>query len=880
MSPGELYVLQKPVGTRNGYTPTAFESLILTALALVAPGAVPKNWLMELLGVTAPYLIDQQIKLLRRRSRVSILEGPGGLTLTTPSDLDNFRRMVNLGNAASADQDWQSSLEYFKNALELWGTGPDAQLIGHLRTPRHEIDRLAGRARLAAMRCMLSLEPSAGVSECATQLKVPPDEMNNFGIAHSTLQLTHRGDIGAAQAYLDTQHLHSSDTAETQSWLAELLAPPRAVQQTDSLHVIQYQIPPATYTHYIPRPEVEDAVRRALDSDIALTILAGIGGNGKSVVAHHTAVHQLGSIRFECVLWVSDRQRPGRTTLDSLLAQLAVVTGSSTLGTGDLEQRARLAIHFMTQRATLLIVDNFETITDSSLFAWLGDVASPSKVLLTTIRVPTEISAPYTLVPVTPLTESQALELATQYLERNGLSTAGARSYSAALFSLCAGNARLLEWALGQSRVRGLQATVSHIRAASSPENSPASEAILQQLLRDSWDKLTKEAHLVLLAIAHFPYGVGGAVARQVLSSPESFYEHLQALVDCFFVRIAYEDDLEPIYVPDALARQIAFSTANNEEGATVQLSNEWLGQWVEYVRGIGFCPGDVERLSLLDDERVRLNLQFALEHAVRTENWEFVSAVTRDVRYWYYCRGLWSSKPNVFDLRMLAARALGDSSECFDACVYYANIQAKQQNAARALELVSEAKRLEGPYFLPNPKQLCELRHAEALAHLATGNLAGLRLAADLWRENLQHEADLGPENFNANLRWLAQCLAQIDPATYADETATLLDRALSQSLAENYRRAELMTRLSMLEREARDQSLNRNEVAARAEDLRPLVSEIRDPIYGAQHQWITALLKTGPARAVALEEAAVLYERLGQYAKAQAVRSDMGIR
>src|SRR5205085_1045671 len=110
---------------------------------------------------------------------------------------------------------------------------------------------------------------------------------------------------------------------------------------------------------------------------------------------------------------------------------------------------------------------------------------------------------------------------------------------------------------------------------------------------------------------------------------------------------------------------------------------------------------------------------------------------VARDIRYWYYVRGLWSAEPDVNLLRATAAKAIDDVQEEFDALVYHVNIAAKQENQVeveRHLPRLQELAQTRGAELAK--KSLAGFRHARALHLLATGDLAG---AEQEWRLNLE---------------------------------------------------------------------------------------------------------------------------------------------
>src|SRR3954452_19928251 len=87
-----------------------------------------------------------------------------------------------------------------------------------------------------------------------------------------------------------------------------------------------HNLPAPTYTQFVPRRAYADVVD-GLGQRTAVVLITGLGGMGKTSLAREVAGDCLrgasGLPAFTMVVWVSDQDHPGTTTLDSLLTTIA-----------------------------------------------------------------------------------------------------------------------------------------------------------------------------------------------------------------------------------------------------------------------------------------------------------------------------------------------------------------------------------------------------------------------------------------------------------------------------------------------------------------------------------------------------------------------------
>ena len=127
-----------------------------------------------------------------------------------------------------------------------------------------------------------------------------------------------------------------------------------------------------------------------------LICIDGLGGLGKTTLAHALILQPDILNHFQQLAWVSAKQQmflPGaglitqdgpaleaETLIDNLLVQLE----NSAVSTLPLEQKQATLITLLKQTSTLVVIDNLETLTDyETLLPTLLKLANPTKFLLT-----------------------------------------------------------------------------------------------------------------------------------------------------------------------------------------------------------------------------------------------------------------------------------------------------------------------------------------------------------------------------------------------------------------------------------------------------------------------------------------------------------------
>jgi hypothetical protein len=147
--------------------------------------------------------------------------------------------------------------------------------------------------------------------------------------------------------------------------------------------IIKPNLPVPLYSQFVMRSTAYQAVLAGLRSELAATIIVSLGGMGKTSLARAVAgAYEDGREQlptFVAAVWVSDLGHPGTTTFSTVLDTIARVLDYPGLTEQAHLTKLREIELLLRTQATLLVIDNAETINDTVLLEWLAHLPKPSK---------------------------------------------------------------------------------------------------------------------------------------------------------------------------------------------------------------------------------------------------------------------------------------------------------------------------------------------------------------------------------------------------------------------------------------------------------------------------------------------------------------------
>jgi tetratricopeptide (TPR) repeat protein len=526
---------------------------------------------------------------------------------------------------------------------------------------------------------------------------------------------------------------------------------------------IYTNLPAPLYNQFVMRQQAYDEVLDGLQQRSAMVLIMSLGGMGKTSLAREIAAHCLRDDAlpsFDAAVWVSDKDRPGTTTLSRLLDEIVRTLDYPGFTQFAHEEKQREVEQLLRRQRVLLIVDNFETITDGALLSWLLRLPEPSKAIVTTREYQRGYRRNCWPVELRGMQEAEAEKLIRQRLRT--LKIERLISDPAQLAPLIAGtggNPKAIEVALGCLKYERwpIQQIVDDLESARGE--------LFDDLFTRSWALLDEAARRVLLALPLFPASAS-VEALQMTADVRGlpFNRAIECLTDLALIDV-HQADLAsmPRYALHPLVR--AFAQARLAEQTTFEASarDRWVDWYLQLTARVGFCWYDLPRLALLDSEHETIHT--VVTWAFAQGRYDETIKLIEGVRYYYNVRGLWDKRLRMNLIRAEAARQIGDRGNEVLGLAYHVEILSKQgllTEATTYLDRLPEAAEI---LHLPGDIAF-EVQHARALYARAQRDL---RTAQQLWRDLLALSSQLGGQKYAVNRRWLAISLyeqGQLDEA------------------------------------------------------------------------------------------------------------------
>lgn len=620
-----------------------------------------------------------------------------------------------------------------------------------------------GRLLRAAIGSIVALEGTTAPlieAEFGEQIGLSPASIQRYKTGHippdpRTVALL--ATVGVQRGCLNTEWLRAFLRAARYYNAAALLDQLAPMPASDSVGTVASSIPvhnlPApTYTQFVARQAYGD-VLDGLRQRTAVVLLVGMGGMGKTSLAREIADQCLqgrsGLPLFAAVVWVSDQDHPGATTLDTLLTTVARTLDYPGLLQLDQGNRREAVEQLLRRQRVLLVLDQCETITDEALLAWLPRLPEPSKALLTSRVEWPKLRQSCWTVPLRQLTADETSLFLAQQIRALKLEERVCDLRQ--LDELCAAtgsNPKALALALGALRYGGqtLQQVLADIRTSEGE--------VVDAVLARSWALLEGESQLMLSVAPLFhgtinPEALAAAAGLEKAAAAQAI-AHLTegALLDVQ----QYALDQPPRYALHPLVRTFARRQLAAQPHLAQQARARQMDWYADLASTVGYCWDDHGRLAVLDSEQETLT---ALIHWGIHEDTGALIRLVRGVDYYYYIRGLWRQMPELEAVREAAARAEGNLAEGARALAYQLQMRCRQNQLADVEQRLGELWQLQQSTNLP-PDVCFEVRYTIALYWTKREHYD---VAVEAWEEMLPLARTLSVRAYAVNRGWLAIC-------------------------------------------------------------------------------------------------------------------------
>lgn len=565
-------------------------------------------------------------------------------------------------------------------------------------------------------------------------------------------------------------------------------------------------LPPPTYSQFVMRRQAFNEVVDALQTRAAIVLICGLGGMGKTSLAHEIADRSLkddGTVpRYNTVVWVSDKDQFGATTLQTVLDEVALVMDRTGVLQLEFAQKRREVENLLRKDPVLLVIDSFETVTDDGLIDWLNRyLPEPSKALVTTRERRREFQNSWS-VELRGMTDDEAQAFLTHHLYRLRLiETYTDLAQFTPLLKVTGGNPKAIETALGYLKYE-------HVPLPEIVDQLYESHELFDYLFERSWQLLNDDTRHVLMAATLFPASTRAEALRSAAQVTKwSITQAIGQLIDLSLLEERPSGtDRQPRYGLHPLVRAFA-SKRLDEQPAWVDAAHErWLAWTIDFVADVGWPWSDLRRLERLDDTDDEAIVFAAIQWVALNDRHSEMIRLAYGVDNYYYVRGFWDKKIDVDRKRIAAAQALGDIIEEARSLAQYVQVLCTRGTKGDITEAANWITRLDElrhhPQLVPHNQETANVmvQIFHALAFYAMAPKDNDEKDYDEAYALLEASRKIIPapsENLAvATLRWIGECRYR---QNRLEEARAVFTYALQIAEANNDERALINCRLGL---------------------------------------------------------------------------------
>jgi tetratricopeptide (TPR) repeat protein len=296
--------------------------------------------------------------------------------------------------------------------------------------------------------------------------------------------------------------------------------------------------------YFVGREQEIDAILKSLQPNSRTFVIGieGIGGVGKSALAIETSHRCVENDLFETVIWISAKESiltlhgiepiiPEAKSLSDILITIGTSLGNPTIGNLSIQDQIRRAYNLLARRTTLLVLDNFESLSKSEQYDIL-DFIRRSPITLKVIITSRERVAEGQIIRLRGLSYNESNALLEWDAQQKNIQLS--RDQTKYLVDLTGGLPLALLWVQGQIAVLGYSAT-QVLDKLSLDADIP----ILQYCFNHSWNLLRNihEKKLLYILALH-PEAVSRAALEEIsgIDDEDSFENAISDLLQLTLV--------------------------------------------------------------------------------------------------------------------------------------------------------------------------------------------------------------------------------------------------------------------------------------------------------------------------------------------------------
>jgi tetratricopeptide (TPR) repeat protein len=563
--------------------------------------------------------------------------------------------------------------------------------------------------------------------ELGQQLGVAGKTVQRYKAGHippEPTAVTFLAEAAVRRAYLGREWLERFLHAARYPFAEQLVASlcPAPLLRPRPQHIYE-NLPAPTYAQFVMRPQAFADVIEGLEQRTSAVLIVGLGGNGKTSLAREVAARSLredGEVpRFDAAVWVSDKDRPGTTNLSVVLDEIARTLDYPGLAQLPHDQKQREVDLLLRRTRALVVVDNFETITDQALLHWLLRLPEPSKALVTSREKHRGMWGCW-LVELRGMEDDEALALVDQRLRTLRLDIQPHdRAALDPLVAVTGGNPKALAVSLGliKHERRTIQQVVDDLHAARGD--------LFEDLFARAWALLDEAARRLLMVLTFFPASaVEAAVGAVADVRGFALTRSLERLSDLALVDVQQSGlTVEARYLLHPLVRAFAEARLAEHSGLAPEARTRWVawyGELAATYKGEGWrLAGQFDRA-----EAEIPTLEAVLRFCADTRRWRELIDIVAAVKSYWSTRGLYQTRATFLELAIGAAEQLGNREEQVALVSYQIRTLCYLGEITAAQQALAQAHRLLATITSPRPGLIENLNEAHIRLCYREGNL------------------------------------------------------------------------------------------------------------------------------------------------------------
>jgi tetratricopeptide (TPR) repeat protein len=648
--------------------------------------------------------------------------------------------------------------------------------------------------------------------------------------------------------------------------LCERLFPART--QATPTRVYQ-NLPAPTYNQFVMRAQAFADVVEGLHQRSAVVLITSLGGMGKTCLAREVAAHCLSGDpilpTFDGVVWVSDKERDGTTNLSMVLDEVARTLDYPGITSLSFEDKRYEVDKLLRAQRALLVIDNFETITDSALLSWLLRLPEPSKALVTSREYYAEFRSSWP-VDLRGMSKSEASEFVLNQLRFLRIENlVSGPDEMEPLCEVTGGNPKAIMLALGYLKhsQRTLEEVINEIYAGRGN--------LFDDLFARAWLLLDDSARRVLMTMTLFPVDASEQALSEISAVQGfAFGRAAERLGEISLMDMSRPNiKSAPRYSLHPLVRAFARARLCEHSGFEKQARQRWLAlclEWTEEVKKARYDPG-ILKIVELEEATIEAAIWWCSEADIYPE----INHLIDGIGYYYHVLGMWDKKIILHPMAAEFARRYNDRLEEISALGKYIQVVSRQSNWKEADRYRPRLQELVAAGPLPD-ERLIDYLSNESFYWLAQDNINQIE---QLWQQHLNLAQT---SNGHMVRSWLADCLLA---KRRWDEAVELLRISLDEVTSNHIIRGIIAIRIKLIAVALEQGKLE--ESAAELEEISRLASENLDRQYMAFIQSyygrLYSMQNNIPSARAAYTKAVDLFERLGMRREAQKVRATLNV-